>query len=66
MKEVFVCSAVMAATTITEKEIAIIIRSDIMEPKMFCFQCQETAGNKAVCLEVSAVKNLKPPICRTC
>jgi hypothetical protein len=46
MKEVFVCSAVMAATTITEKEISIIIRSDIMEPKMFCFQCQETAGNK--------------------
>ena len=46
MKEVFVYSAVMAATTITEKEISIIIRSDIMEPKMFCFQCQETAGNK--------------------
>jgi hydroxylamine reductase len=46
MEEVFVCSAVMAATTITEKEISIIIRSDIMEPKMFCFQCQETAGNK--------------------
>jgi hydroxylamine reductase len=46
MKEVFVCSAVMAATTIKEKEISIIIRSDIMEPKMFCFQCQETAGNK--------------------
>jgi hydroxylamine reductase len=46
MKEVFACSAVMAATTITEKEISIIIRSDIMEPKMFCFQCQETAGNK--------------------
>lgn len=46
MKEVFVYSAVMAATTIKEKEISIIIRSDIMEPKMFCFQCQETAGNK--------------------
>ena len=46
MEEVFVCSAVMAATTITEKEISIIIRIDIMEPKMFCFQCQETAGNK--------------------
>lgn len=46
MKEVFVYSAVMAATTIKEKEISIIIRSDIMEPKMFCFQCQEAAGNK--------------------
>lgn len=46
MKEVFVYSAVMAVTTIKEKEISIIIRSDIMEPKMFCFQCQETAGNK--------------------
>lgn len=46
MEEVFVCYAVMAVTTIKEKEISIIIRSDIMEPKMFCFQCQETAGNK--------------------
>jgi hydroxylamine reductase len=46
MKEAIVCSAVISTAQITEKKISIIIRSDIMEPKMFCFQCQETAGNK--------------------
>ena len=37
-----------------------------MEPKMFCFQCQETAGNKGCMFGGVCGKNLKPPICRTC
>ena len=37
-----------------------------MENKMFCFQCQETAGCKGCTHPVSAEKIRKRPACRIC